>query len=179
MCQKFNLVRLIIHFCFCCCNSQMTNIHASIYSLENLLRHEIEFKQHLDGYIAECNNNSNIVIDFIKTYYSNYDPGHDLKEYVSNPLNAFGLIKRTSYDLNNFLLRITSHKYIKTRSELKLYSKVKKLINDFCTKFPSIEDFNESCTSLDLVKEVYNLKIEDLMNGTIRVMDNSGKNYTI
>ena len=155
----------------------MTNIHSSIYSLENLLRHEMEFKQHLDGYIEECSNNSNIVIDFIKTYYSNYDPGHDLKEYVSNPLNAFGLIKRTSYDLKNFLLRIESHKNIKTRSELKLYSKVKNLINDFFTKFPSIEDFNESCTSLALDKDVYNLNIADLMNGTIRVMDNSGKNY--
>ena len=172
--HEFKYLLLLIHFYVCSCNSEMTNIQSSIASLENLLRHEIEFKQHLESYIVEHNHTSNAVKDFIDECYSNYDPGDDPNVYVSNPLNAFGLVKRTSYDLNNLLLSIKRRKKINTLSELKLYNKVKKLINDFSPNFPSTQDFYESCISISLVHEVYNLNIHDLMNGKIRVKDNSG-----
>ena len=164
----------LIHFYVCYCNSQMTNIQSSIASLKNLLKHEIEFKQHLDNYITGHNHTSNVVKDFIDECYSNYDPGDDHSLHVSNPLNAFGLVKRTSYDLSNLLLNIKRCKKINTMSELKLYNKVKKLINDFTPNFPSVHDFYESCISISLVQDVYSLSINDLMSGIIRVKDNSG-----
>ena len=82
--QKVNFVLLIIEFYAFCGNTEMTNMHSSIDSLEHLLRHEIEFKEHLDGYIAEYNNTSNAVIDFTNKYYSQLSP-HKKKSHQGHP----------------------------------------------------------------------------------------------
>ena len=156
------------------CKTEMTNIHTSIYSLEKLLKAELEFKQFLDKYVSEQNHTENFVTHFIKEHYKYYDPGIDHMEYVSNPLNAFGLVKRTSFDLKNLYQDIKNPKKIKTKAELKLYNNVKNLINNFTTKFPSSADFHETCISLALIQETYDLNIQDLRKGVIQMKDNLG-----
>ena len=154
--------------------TEMTNIHSSIYSLEKLLNDELEFKQFLEKYVSERNHTENLVTHFINEHYKNYDPGIDHMEYVSNPLNAFGLVKRTSFDLKNLYQDIKNPKNIKTKAELKLYNNVKNLINTFTQKFPSTDDFHETCISLALIQETYDLSIQELSTGIIRMKDNSG-----
>ena len=156
------------------CKAEMRNLHTSIYSLEKLLKDEVEFKQLLDKYISERIHTENFVTNFSKEHYKNYDPGIDHMEYVSNPLNAFGLVKRLSFDLNNLYQDIKNPKKIKTNAELKLYNNVKNLINTFTPKFPSAEDFHETCISLALIQETYDLSIQELRTGIIRMKDNSG-----
>ena len=159
-----------LHFC----NSKMTDIHTSTHSLQILMRSEIEFKDRLDGLMSNHNNVSLIVKDFVDQSYSNYNTGlnlYDAKDYLSNPLNAFGLMKRTTYDFNNMLRRIKKNESVQ---ESRAHSKIKKLIDDISVRFPTMEDFYESCFSIVLIQDAYNLNITDLMNGIVRVKDNSG-----
>ena len=109
--------------------------------------------------------------NFIDQSYSNCNTSLNLNDYLSNPLNTFGLMKRTTYDLNNLLQRLKKNKSVQ---DLRIHSKIKKLIDDIFVKFPSMEDFYESCLSIALIQEAYNLNITDLMNGLVRVKDNSG-----
>ena len=175
--QKINTQRIIfytilivmvrLHFC----NSKMTDIHTSSHSLQKLMRSEIDFKDRLYEFMSNHNNTSIVVKDFIDQSYSNYSTGLNLNDYLSNPLNTFGLMKRTTYDLNNLLQRLRKNKSVQ---DLRIHSKIKKLIDDSFLKFPSMEDFYESCLSIALIQEAYNLDIADLMNGIVRVIDNSG-----
>ena len=175
--QKINTQRIIfytilivmvrLHFC----NSKMTDIHTSSHSLQKLMRSEIEFKDQLYEFMNSYNNTSIVVKNFIDQSYSNCNTGLNLNDYLSNPLNTFGLMKRTTYDLNNLLQRLKKNKSVQ---DLRIHSKIKKLIDDIFVKFPSMEDFYESCLSIALIQEAYNLNITDLMNGLVRVKDNSG-----
>ena len=167
-----HLLDILSHLPYC--KTEMTNIHTSIYSLEKLLKDESEFIQLLDKYVSQRNHTENFVTRFIKEHYKNYDPGIDYMEYVSNPLNAFGLVKRTSFDLKNLHQNIKNPKKIKTKAELKLCNNVKNLVNTFTPKFPSAEDFHETCISLALIQETYDLSIQELRTGIIRMKDNSG-----
>ena len=165
---------LIVMLYFNFCNGKMTDIHASTHSLQKLLRSEIEFKNRLDEFMSNHKNASIIVKDFLDQSYSNYNTGLNLyyaNDYLSNPLNAFGLMKRTTFDFKNLLRRTKKNKFFQ---DLRIHSKIKKLVDDISEKFPSMEDFYESCFSIALIQDAYNLNITDLMNGIVRVKDNSG-----
>ena len=165
----YKILIVIVQFHYC--NSKMTDIHTSSLSLQKLMRSEIEFKNRLDELICDHNNASIVVKDFFDQSYSNYNTNINLNDYLSNPLNAFGLMKRTTYDLNELLRRLKNKKSVQ---ELKIHSKIKKLIDDNSVNFPSMEDFYESCFGIALIQGAYNLNITDLMNGIVRVKDNSG-----
>ena len=175
--KKINTQRIIfytiltemVHLHFC--NCKMTDIHTSSHSLQKLMRSEIEFKDRLYEFMRNHNNTSILAKDFIDRSYSNYSTGLNLNDYLSNPLNTFGLMKRTTYDLNNLLHRLKKNKLVQ---DLRIHSKIKKSIDDITVKFPSMEDFYESCLSIALIQDAYNLDITDLMNGIVRVKDNSG-----
>ena len=155
----------------------MTNLHSSIYSLEILLKDEIEFIKRFEKYVSEQNDTSSMVKVFMNDYYSNYHPGVNLRSHVSNPLNAFALVKRTSYVLDKFLRQIKSNKKVNTLSELKLNNKIKDLVVNFSPVFPSIEDFDEVCISIALLQETYSLNVTDLMRGIVRLKNNVGMNW--
>ena len=168
-----------MYFCDISGNAEMTNVHSSIYSLEILLRDEIVFIKRLDKYVSEHNDTSSIVKVFMNDHYTNHDPGVNLRSHVSNPLNAFALVKRTSYELNKLLRQIKSNKKVNTSSELKLNNKVKDLAVNFSPVFPSIEDFDEVCISIALLQETYRLNVTDLMRGIVRLKNNVGMNWYI
>ena len=177
--QDFFFCLLLIYFCGISGNAEMTNVHSSIFSLENLLRDEIEFIKHLDKYVSEHNDTSSMVKVFMNDHYSNYDPGINLRLHVSNPLNAFALVKRTSHEFPKLLRQIRSNKKVKTSSELKFHNKVKDLAVNFSPLFPSIEDFDEVCISIALLQETYRLNVTDLMRGIVRLKNNVGMNWYI
>ena len=158
---------LLILYMFSYCKTDMTDIHSSIYSLEKLLKDEIEFKQLLKTYISkETMSTENIIEKFFDS---------EENDNVSNFLNAFNLIDRTTHVLDNFNQHTKIRKNIKSKGELKFYNRVKNLINKFITKFPSLDDFHETCISMALIQETYMLNITDLIKGIIRVKDNSGR----
>ena len=175
--QDFFFGLLLIYFFVISGNAEMTNLHSSIYSLEILLRDEIEFIKRFEKYVSEQNDTSSMVKVFMNDLYSNYDPGVNLRSHVSNPLNAFALVKRTSYVLDKFLRQIKSNKKVNTLSELKLNNKIKDLVVNFSPVFPSIEDFDEVCISIALLQETYSLNVTDLMRGIVRLKNNVGMNW--
>ena len=175
--QDFFFCLLLYHLWGISGNAEMTNVHSSIYSLENLLRDEIEFIKCVNKYVSEHNDTSSMVKLFMNDHYLNYDPGVNLRSHVSNPLNAFALVKRTSYELDKFLRQIKSNKKVNTSSELKLNNKVKDLAVNFSLVFPSMEDFDEVCISIALLQETYSLNVTDLMRGIVRLKNNVGMNW--
>ena len=156
-----NLVFVLICVSFAQCEERMTDIQTSTFLLQRLLEDDLEFIDDLNNYVAALEHHAKQVREYINELYSNHDPGDDLEKYVSNPLNAFGVIKRTSYDLINNLLTILNNQTWKELEE--------KLINDSSAKFPTMKDYYETCSSTALIQEAYNLSIPELIHGAFKV----------
>ena len=166
-CCVFGLILLLLFtICVQCYDERMTDIQSSVFSLEQLLKDELELKEDLDNYIDTLDFSAKQVREYLDDLYASFDPGDDLEAYVSNPLNAFALVKRTSVDFINRLLPILDNHDL---SDLQA-----KLSNDSNSKFPTFQDYYESCISMALIQETYGLNITDLCNGVIRIVDNDG-----
>ena len=152
------------------CKEDMTNIHASSYSLQRLSEDEFQFSQDLNNYASALEYHAKEVKRYIDSIYSKFDPGDDLEAYVSNPLNSFGVIKRTSYDLQSNLMPIMNNR---TWIDLE-----EKLIDRSNSQFPTINDYYESCSSIALIQEAYSLNISDLIKGNIKILNADGKLIT-
>ena len=149
-----------------CYSYSMTDIHTSIYSLRKLAQDELDIVDILGKYAEAIDNQSKQVKSYLEDHYSNFDPGDDLETYVSNPLNAFGAMKRTGYDFINSLLFILNNRT--------LFDFQEKVINDSSKKFPTMQDYDETCSSIALIQEAYSLNITDLRKGFIKVVNNQG-----
>ena len=166
----YHLLSMLMSLFVQCDDKPMTDIHTSIHSLELLVKDEREILNDLDKYVEALEDHAKQVQEYIDAHYSNFDPGDDVETYVSNPLNAFGVVKRTSYDYINTLLPILNNQTLVDLHE--------KLINISSNKIPTINDYYESCSSMALIQEAYNLNITDLINGVINIINNEGKMST-
>ena len=92
------------------------HVQTSTFLLQHLLQDELQFvevlKTHYKEYITNDHNTSiaKQIQNYINNIYLNYNPGYDLETYVSNPLNALGLIRRTSHDFRECLAQIFQNK---------------------------------------------------------------------
>ena len=83
----------------------------------------------------------------------------DFETYVSNPINAFGVIKRMSEEE---MISFENQELIK---------KHQTLVNLTQTDLASTDDFHTACSSLALIQESYSLRTEDISEGKIKYED--------
>lgn len=58
-----------------------------------------ELQARLDAYVAQVDRQITVLDSFLDTYYKDYNfTEEDAKEYVSNPINTYMLIKRTGVE---------------------------------------------------------------------------------
>ena len=72
----------------------------STYQMQQLLQNEIEFVQELKIYLKKLKEEFNRIEHFLNITYTkdfSADTLGNLEKYVSHPINAYGVIKRTNY----------------------------------------------------------------------------------
>ena len=108
--------------------------HTSAHLVQHLLAEELTFLTHLQKYTEELEERLKRVRSYQKHVYSKIQIGTDFEQYVGNPLNAFGVIKRTSYDFINKFLPIINNDVLHDLEDI--MNKYKD------TKFPNIVDYH-------------------------------------
>ena len=158
------LVLLLITFLVSLAQSKVftdgdtSSIYSSIFQMQSLLQAEIEFLKYLrenHNTIEEEVGSSTFLKEFMREYYDDgvFNPPKnrdDLETYVSNPLNAFGVISRTS--------------------QLKAHlggDKIPEKFHNLTAIFPPQKDFIDSCSSIALIQESHDLVTRDLVQGKI------------
>lgn len=92
----------------------------------------------------------------------NFKARSSTEEYLSNPLNAFSLIRRMNRDWTVWQL------YMEDPVGLKQVDKTQELREHM----PTGTDLEEAVTALDRIQNTYGLKIADIANGNL-----NGKQY--
>ena len=144
-----------------------SDVENSTYELKLLLKTEVEFARKLREYSGLIHNQK--LSEYIK---ANYPDGHalfdadqvsdvELEKYVSNPINALSVIKRTGFGLVDLVdVMETEGDHETLRKELV------DMVSNNMTKPRDLIDATESFT---LLQETYELLSEDLAEGVIRL----------
>lgn len=78
----------------------------------------------------------------------------NIEKYITNPINAFSMIKRTSYDIDY------------------MHGRIARTIADFTKSIehvkPSHEDLDGAVSGLLRLQKIYRLKTDDIVNGVIQ-----------
>ena len=157
---------MLIH-CICMgTNNAVGEVFTSTYLLKNLLSKELRFIDASKTYVNEVEEQAIKVRQYAKTVHSHGKRHKSKKEHNDiNPLNAFGLIKRTSLDFIYNLKPILYRKHLFNHHQ-KIY--------EHTSTMPSVNEYHETCLNIALLQRTYNLNISDLMNGAVKLKDNSG-----
>ena len=123
----------------------------STYQLKEKLKQEINFLKELKSYLKLLKKEVTYVEKFLNNNYydtedvdiENLESDTILEEYVSNPINAFGIIKRThEKNLDQLNLESNSSKSCKVNS----------ILTEFIKDAPEIQDFYAATESIALIQ---------------------------
>lgn len=87
---------------------------------------------------------------------------HDVENYISNPINAFSLIRRMHEDWQDWKVFMESSV---VKSQVNFFNKAR-------AELPTPADLNEACSSMFRLQKVYNLTVGDMTRGIL-----NGKQY--
>ena len=147
---------LIFWILFISISNQVNIIHAdnqhimgSTYQIKEKLKQEINFLKELKSYLKLLKEKVTHVEKFLNdNYYDTEDVDIEnlendtiLEDYVSNPINAFGIIKRT-HEKNLDQLNLESN----------ISSKVNSNLTEFIKDAPEIQDFYAATESIALIQ---------------------------
>ncbi|KAH8252053.1 hypothetical protein KR038_011568, partial [Drosophila bunnanda] len=142
----------------------LNNEGKQLYSSSNagllkLLKLEASFMENIKIYtnkLAEKVKNLRAFIDSVD--YRPIETIEDREKYVSNPLNAFSLVRRTHQDLPMW------HNYTQQMVGMEeLYA-----LEEIAVKAPDDEDMNYSLQGMHRLERIYGLEATDLARGLIQ-----------
>ena len=121
----------------------------STYQMQQLLQNEIEFVQELKIYLKKLKEEFNRIEHFLNITYTkdfSAETLGNLEEYVSHPINAYGVIKRTNYKHLN-QLNLNNNTICDNIQALKNLTK----------NNPTEEDHYSAASSLALLQVICNM----------------------
>uniref|UniRef100_A0A914BYM0 procollagen-proline 4-dioxygenase n=1 Tax=Acrobeloides nanus TaxID=290746 RepID=A0A914BYM0_9BILA len=140
------------------------DVFTAMVDLENLLAGEADMTaQVLDEYIASETYRLQQLKSFANEYLSknhNFDEGRD-ENVVTNPINAYLLIKRLTSDwkyITNLMQSNNAEYFIKNITQERLNNQV---------KYPDDEDLDGAAIGLLRLQDTYHLNTKDLANGVV------------
>ena len=134
---------------------------SSTFQITELFKHEQKFIGELKSYLTELRSEVSNIEEFLtKNYASNsIENVENPEEYISHPINALGVVRRTGVDNIQHLIMLKNN-------ENPIDAKRQSLKN--MTKLaPSMNDYVAAVQSIALLQESYDLGINDLNNGVI------------
>lgn len=136
----------------------------STFQMKEKLKQEINFLKELKFYLQLLKKEVTHVENFINNNYNDQDIENldvdILEDYVSNPINAFGIIKRTHKESLKKLNLESSNSIINLQ-------KANRSLMEFINDAPAVEDFYAATESIALIQESYNLNTSDLSKSII------------
>ncbi|XP_041449986.1 prolyl 4-hydroxylase subunit alpha-1 isoform X2 [Drosophila obscura] len=140
-------------------NESEERYSSSTVGLLKLLELEMEFIKNLKSYTDLLSAKANTLQDFIDSVDRGTEKSLTEREkYVSNPLNAFGLMRRTHQDWPKW------HNYINnTVGRDQLQS-----LDDILTKAPDSQDMKEALVGMQRIERTYGLQACDLAKGRLQ-----------
>ncbi len=139
---------------------------SSTHQLKSLITSEQEFLQNLRGYLKILKEETKAIEEYLDYEYKEFTEDFTIdnpEDYIANPINAFGVVKRTSYSLDFKLDRLSR--------SAKISSAIDNL-NKAIAVFPSTEEYTTAASSIALIQDFYNLTTDDLADGKIKFNDN-------
>ena len=141
--------------------SDEVNLMSSTFQITELFKHEQKFIGELKSYLTELRSEVSNIEEFLtKNYASNsIENVENPEEYISHPINALGVVRRTGVDNIQHLkmLKNNENPIDTKRQSLKNMTKLA----------PSMNDYVAAVQSIALLQESYDLGINDLNNGVI------------
>jgi hypothetical protein len=122
------------------------NLHlmSSTFQLSKLFNSEVQFVSELKTYLALLKAETAKISAFVDKNYGHFEPKGigDVEEYISHPVNAFGVIKRTYVAFSKGQLNFDPSVMTSKINSLK----------DLSANFPTKEDYSTACSSLALLQ---------------------------
>ena len=141
--------------------SDEVNLISSTFQITELFKHEQKFIGELKSYLTELRSEVSNIEEFLtKNYASNsIENVENPEEYISHPINALGVVRRTGVDNIQHLkmLKNNENPIDAKRQSLKNMTKLA----------PSMNDYVAAVQSIALLQESYDIGINDLNNGVI------------
>ena len=141
--------------------SDEVNLMSSTFQITELFKHEQKFIGELKSYLTELRSEVSNIEEFLtKNYASNsIENVENPEEYISHPINALGVVRRTGVDNIQHLkmLKNNENPIDAKRQSLKNMTKLA----------PSMNDYVAAVQSIALLQESYDIGINDLNNGVI------------
>lgn len=135
------------------------DIFTSSAELQKLVTVEKDIPQLINNYISLETERLELLKDFIETYRSKNEQLQSNIEMVSNPINAFLMIKRMANAWKDLQERMRSN----TASEY-----LKNISSSGQVRFPSEEDLNGAAVGLLRLQDTYRLDTRELANGIVQ-----------
>ncbi|XP_041675519.1 prolyl 4-hydroxylase subunit alpha-2-like [Drosophila eugracilis] len=131
----------------------------SIRALSELREIENSYLEHLASYVSSLSQKVENLRTFIDSVTgSNLNSKTDPIQYVSNPLNSFGLVRRAHEDWPKFIAYTKIFKNLTVENE-----ELQKLVN----RTPSADDMREALLGMHRIEHFYDLKSSDMANGLL------------
>ena len=142
----------------CHCDNQ--DFYSSTFEMGRLFKAEIEFVETMKEYAETNQILATEIREFVAKFYSNFNSDPNTETYVSNPLNALGVLKRTGYDYSKGLRQLIEQ----NQNSTKVLSKLRNM----SAIFPDAFAYADACSGVSLLQEAYQLDAEDLAAGLIK-----------
>jgi len=160
-CSWLSLGTILVQWCH-------ADVTKSTQELRTILDSEVRFASVLCDYsrnvgdpvlIAHCSHN---YPDGHRLFHRTNISASDLEEYISHPLNALGVMMRTTVGLIPIGDRLHQ-----TSSESK--ERVRREVLTQMSRFGQPQDMMDACGSLVILQETYQLETRDLIEGKVQL----------
>ncbi|KAH8232583.1 hypothetical protein KR032_009957, partial [Drosophila birchii] len=131
----------------------------SVVTMVPLLKLEQKLINNLEEYAKAMNQKLQIIRRLLETMRTENEKGQlDAVSYLSNPLNAFSLIRRLHQDWDNW------HQYMQQPVG------ASQMLNFdiLARELPVKEDLQDACEGIFRIQRNYDLKIKDIVNGNLQ-----------
>ncbi|XP_065202601.1 prolyl 4-hydroxylase subunit alpha-2-like isoform X3 [Planococcus citri] len=135
-------------------------LYTAIVDLEGLLKTEVILIENLKKYISLQEQKLETLKKRVQHYTEEHEKANaDATEYLSNPINAYLLVKRLTTDWE------VTEKFIEDDLYQRLQENITKIKDE--VKFPTDEDLSGAAAALIRLQKTYNLDTESLARGEL------------
>ncbi|XP_017071949.1 prolyl 4-hydroxylase subunit alpha-2 [Drosophila eugracilis] len=138
-------------------NESNVKYSSSNVGLLRLMEVEEEFTDCLINYIGQLEEETHFLQKYLSSVYT-VESQKERVEYISNPLNAFSLLRRTHEDLPKW------HAYFRKSIKNGNLS----ILDDIVKKVPHRVDLISAMRGIHRIERIYDLKIDDLAQGILQ-----------
>ncbi|XP_059097158.1 prolyl 4-hydroxylase subunit alpha-2-like isoform X2 [Tigriopus californicus] len=135
------------------------DLFTSNEALANLFKQEEQMRHSIEAYVARLDRQIHAMDQLINNHeHNSTESEEDAAEYVSNPINAYVLLKRTGIEWPKLRDGLFSESFINQTKE----------IEELIEHVPKVSDLEGATNGIFLLQETYDLDMKEFALGRIR-----------